>query len=63
MTCLTIARLRRPLIQAPMAGAQDHRLTAATATRAPLRARAEAAGRGDFSPLWCGPDAACRRPN
>jgi nitronate monooxygenase len=26
----------------------------ATAALAPLRAKAEAAGRGDFSPLWCG---------
>jgi nitronate monooxygenase len=28
---------------------------------APLRARAEAAGRADFSPLWCGQNASgCR---
>jgi len=26
----------------------------ASAAMAPLRARAESAGRGDFSPLWCG---------
>lgn len=30
----------------------------ATAAMAPLRARAEAAGSGDFSPLWCGQNAA-----
>jgi nitronate monooxygenase len=33
----------------------------ATAAIAPLRAKAEAAGSGDFSPLWCGQDASgCR---
>jgi nitronate monooxygenase len=30
----------------------------ATAAMVPLRARAEAAGSGDFSPLWCGQNAA-----
>jgi nitronate monooxygenase len=28
----------------------------ATSAIAPLRAKAEAAGKGDFSPLWCGQD-------
>ena len=33
----------------------------AVSALAPLRARAEAAGRGDFSPLWCGQNASgCR---
>ena len=33
----------------------------ATAAIAPLRAKAEAAGRNDFSPIWCGQDAGgCR---
>ena len=33
----------------------------ASAAIAPLRAKAEAAGRGDFSPLWCGQNASgCR---
>ena len=33
----------------------------ATAAVAPLRAAAEARGRGDFSPLWCGENApGCR---
>jgi len=34
----------------------------ATAAMAPLRARAEAAGSGDFSPLWCGQNAAGCQP-
>lgn len=34
----------------------------ATAAIAPLRARAEAAGSGDFSPLWCGQNAAGCQP-
>jgi nitronate monooxygenase len=34
----------------------------ATAEMAPLRARAEAAGSGDFSPLWCGQNAAGCQP-
>lgn len=32
----------------------------ATSAIAPLRAKAEAAGCGDFSPLWCGQNASCR---
>jgi len=33
----------------------------ATSAIAPLRARAESEGSGDFSPLWCGQNAAgCR---
>ncbi|MFW2456514.1 NAD(P)H-dependent flavin oxidoreductase [Methyloversatilis discipulorum] len=34
----------------------------ATAAMAPLRARAEAAGSGDFSPLWCGQNTAGCQP-
>ncbi|MEK7881723.1 NAD(P)H-dependent flavin oxidoreductase [Methyloversatilis sp. NSM2] len=34
----------------------------ATAAMAPLRARAEAAGSSDFSPLWCGQNAAGCQP-
>ncbi len=34
----------------------------ATAAVAPLRARAEAAGSGDFSPLWSGQNAGGCRP-
>jgi nitronate monooxygenase len=34
----------------------------AAAAIAPLRARAEAEGRGDFSPLWCGQNATGCRP-
>jgi len=34
----------------------------ASAALAPLRAKAEAQGRGDFSPLWAGENvSACRR--
>jgi nitronate monooxygenase len=34
----------------------------ATAAIAPLRARAEAAGQGEFSPLWSGQNASACRP-
>jgi nitronate monooxygenase len=32
----------------------------ATSAIAPLRAKAESSGSGDFSPLWCGQNAGCR---
>jgi hypothetical protein len=83
---LNLIGTESPIIQAPMAGVQDHRLAAAvsnagglgslpcamlgpeapefplaTSAIAPLRAKAEASGSGDFSPLWCGQNASgCR---
>jgi nitronate monooxygenase len=49
MTLQQLAGVALPVIQAPMAGAQ-----ASAMAIAPLRAKAESQGSGDFSPLWSG---------
>ena len=54
MTLQRLLGTELPLIQAPMAGVQGSALALAGAGVAPLRAKAESQGSGDFSPLWCG---------
>lgn len=61
MTLQRLLGTELPLIQAPMAGVQGSALALAGAGVAPLRAKAESQGSGDFSPLWSGQNAsACR---
>jgi NAD(P)H-dependent flavin oxidoreductase YrpB (nitropropane dioxygenase family) len=70
MTLQALLGVELPIIQAPMAGFQGSALAVAVCNAgglgslpaiAPLRARAESLGSGEFSPLWAGQNARGRK--
>jgi NAD(P)H-dependent flavin oxidoreductase YrpB (nitropropane dioxygenase family) len=65
MTLQELFGIELPIIQAPMAGYQGSEMAMAApafplagAALAALRKKAESLGKGDFSPLWSGQNAA-----